>query len=93
MLCDSELSKASITGTNTTTKTNSSTCERPFPDRFGGSYHRLTPGKGVVVPKGVMHRPRAPERTVSQVERAGIIPTEIKVAARARCIRQSSRGQ
>ena len=36
----------------------------------------LTPGKGVVVPKGVMHRPRAPERTVIlMVERAGIIPT------------------
>src|SRR5688572_21914980 len=24
----------------------------------------LAPGKGVVIPKGVMHRPRAPERTV-----------------------------
>ena len=36
----------------------------------------LTPGKGVVVPKGRMHRPRAPERTVIlMVERAGIIPT------------------
>lgn len=36
----------------------------------------LTAGKGVVVPKGVMHRPRAPERTVIlMVERAGIIPT------------------
>ena len=36
----------------------------------------LTPGKGVVIPKGVMHRPRAPERTVMlMVERAGIIPT------------------
>jgi mannose-6-phosphate isomerase-like protein (cupin superfamily) len=36
----------------------------------------LRPGKGVVVPKGVMHRPRAPERTVIlMVERAGIIPT------------------
>jgi mannose-6-phosphate isomerase-like protein (cupin superfamily) len=36
----------------------------------------LTPGKGVVIPKGVMHRPRAPERTVIlMVERAGIIPT------------------
>jgi mannose-6-phosphate isomerase-like protein (cupin superfamily) len=31
----------------------------------------LTPGKGVVIPKGVMHRPRAPERTVILlVERA-----------------------
>jgi Cupin domain len=36
----------------------------------------LTPGKGVVVPKGMMHRPRAPERTVIlMVERAGIVPT------------------
>lgn len=36
----------------------------------------LTPGKGVVIPKGVMHRPRAPERTVIlMVERAGIVPT------------------
>lgn len=36
----------------------------------------LTPGKGVVIPKGVMHHPRAPERTVIlMVERAGIVPT------------------
>ena len=36
----------------------------------------LTAGKAFVVPKGVMHRPRAPERTVIlMVERAGIIPT------------------
>jgi mannose-6-phosphate isomerase-like protein (cupin superfamily) len=36
----------------------------------------LTPGKGVVIPKGIMHRPRAPERTVIlMVERAGIVPT------------------
>ena len=36
----------------------------------------LTPGKGVVIPKGAMHRPRAPERTVIlMVERAGIVPT------------------
>jgi mannose-6-phosphate isomerase-like protein (cupin superfamily) len=36
----------------------------------------LMPGKGVVIPKGVMHRPRAPEKTVIlMVERAGIIPT------------------
>ena len=36
----------------------------------------LTPGKGVVIPKGVMHRPRAPQRTVIlMVERAGIVPT------------------
>jgi mannose-6-phosphate isomerase-like protein (cupin superfamily) len=36
----------------------------------------LSPGKAVVIPKGVMHRPRAPERTVVlMVERAGIVPT------------------
>ncbi|MGH9941163.1 MAG: cupin domain-containing protein [Pyrinomonadaceae bacterium] len=36
----------------------------------------LSPGQGVVVPKGVMHRPRAPERTVIlMVEGAGIVPT------------------
>jgi len=38
----------------------------------------LTPGKGFVVPKGVKHRPRAPERTVIlMVERAGIVPTGV----------------
>jgi mannose-6-phosphate isomerase-like protein (cupin superfamily) len=36
----------------------------------------LMPGKGVVIPKGTLHRPRAPERTVIlMVERAGIVPT------------------
>lgn len=36
----------------------------------------LTPGQGFVVPKGVMHRPRAPQRTVIlMVEGAGIAPT------------------
>lgn len=36
----------------------------------------LTPGKAVVVPKGIRHRPRAPEHTVIlMVERAGIVPT------------------
>lgn len=36
----------------------------------------LKPGKAVVIPKKVMHRPRAPERTVIlMVERAGIVPT------------------
>ena len=36
----------------------------------------LTPGLGFVVPKGIMHRTRAPERTVMlMVENAGIIPT------------------
>jgi mannose-6-phosphate isomerase-like protein (cupin superfamily) len=36
----------------------------------------LNPQEGFVVPKGVMHRPRAPERTVIlMVETAGIVPT------------------
>src|SRR5438445_5358007 len=36
----------------------------------------LPPRRGFVVPKGVMHRTRAPERTVIlMVENAGIIPT------------------
>lgn len=36
----------------------------------------LSPGQGFVVPKGVMHRPRAPQRTVIlMVEGAGIVPT------------------
>jgi mannose-6-phosphate isomerase-like protein (cupin superfamily) len=36
----------------------------------------LGPRQGVVVPKGVRHRPRAPERTVIlMVEGAGIVPT------------------
>lgn len=41
-----------------------------------GGTAELSPGQGFVVPKGVMHRPRAPERTVIlMVEGAGIIPT------------------
>lgn len=36
----------------------------------------LGPGQGFVVPKGVVHRPRAPERTVIlMVEGTGIVPT------------------
>lgn len=36
----------------------------------------LSAGQGFVVPKGVRHRPRAPEKTVIlMVENAGIIPT------------------
>jgi uncharacterized protein YjlB len=36
----------------------------------------LTPGQGIVIPKGVMHRPRSPERSVIlMVEGAGIVPT------------------
>jgi mannose-6-phosphate isomerase-like protein (cupin superfamily) len=36
----------------------------------------LEPGHGFVVPRGVRHRPRAPERSVIlMVETAGIVPT------------------
>ncbi len=36
----------------------------------------LQPGQGFVVPKGVIHRTRAPERAVIlMVESAGIVPT------------------
>jgi mannose-6-phosphate isomerase-like protein (cupin superfamily) len=36
----------------------------------------LSPRQGVVIPKGVMHRPRAPERTVMlMVETKSIMPT------------------
>jgi len=36
----------------------------------------LAPRQGFTVPKGVMHRPRAPERTVIlMVEGAGVVPT------------------
>jgi mannose-6-phosphate isomerase-like protein (cupin superfamily) len=41
-----------------------------------GSTIDLGPGQGTVIPRGVKHRPRAPERTVIlMVEGAGIIPT------------------
>ncbi|HJW22001.1 MAG TPA: cupin domain-containing protein [Candidatus Limnocylindrales bacterium] len=37
---------------------------------------RLEPGQGIVVPRGVRHRPRAAERTVVvMIEGAGIVPT------------------
>ena len=37
---------------------------------------RLAPRQGVVIPKGVLHRPRAPQRTVMlMVETSGIVPT------------------
>jgi mannose-6-phosphate isomerase-like protein (cupin superfamily) len=36
----------------------------------------LTPRQGLAVPKGVMHRTRAPERTVVlMIEGAGVVPT------------------
>ena len=41
-----------------------------------GRTAELAPGEGFVVPKGVLHRPRAPEKTVIlMVEGAGIVPT------------------
>jgi mannose-6-phosphate isomerase-like protein (cupin superfamily) len=41
-----------------------------------GTSVTLDPQQGFVVPKGVLHRPRAPERTVIlMVETAGIVPT------------------
>src|SRR6266853_1175166 len=45
-------------------------------DLEGGRTVDLRPRQGFVVPKGVMHRPRAPEKTVIlMVEGAGIVPT------------------
>lgn len=36
----------------------------------------LGPRQGIVIPKGAMHRPRAPQRTVMlMVETGGIVPT------------------
>lgn len=41
-----------------------------------GRTMELSPRQGTVVPKGVLHRTRAPQRTVIlMVENAGIIPT------------------
>ena len=41
-----------------------------------GRIVELAPRQGFVVPKGVMHRTRAPQRTVIlMVENAGIVPT------------------
>lgn len=43
----------------------------------------LRPGQGFVVPRTVVHRTRAPQRTiVLMVENAGIIPTGIEVQGR-----------
>lgn len=45
-------------------------------DGEGGRTVALKPRQGFVVPRGVMHRPRAPERTVIlMVEGEGIVPT------------------
>ena len=43
---------------------------------FEGSTMELAPRQGFVVPKGIVHRTRAPQRTVIlMVENSGIIPT------------------
>jgi mannose-6-phosphate isomerase-like protein (cupin superfamily) len=48
----------------------------PSVDDTPGRVIELTPRQGFVVPKGVVHRTRAPERSVIlMVENAGIIPT------------------
>jgi mannose-6-phosphate isomerase-like protein (cupin superfamily) len=47
-----------------------------FVDLEDGRIFDLKPGQGVAVPKGVVHRTRAPHRTVIlMVENKGIIPT------------------
>lgn len=43
---------------------------------LGGRTVELQPGQGMVVPRTVVHRTRAPQRTVIlMVENAGIVPT------------------
>ena len=43
---------------------------------IGDSHHTLQPGQGFVVPRGIEHRTRAPERTVIlMVEGSGVKPT------------------
>src|SRR5438045_3956299 len=50
--------------------------EGQFLIELEGRTMELSPGQGFVVPKGIMHRPRASERTVIlMVEGAGIMPT------------------
>jgi mannose-6-phosphate isomerase-like protein (cupin superfamily) len=47
-----------------------------FADGVQGRTVELAPRQGFVVPKGVVHRTRAPERSVIlMVENAGIVPT------------------
>jgi len=48
----------------------------PSPDGTPGRVEALNPREGFVVPKGVRHRTRAPERTVIlMVETASVVPT------------------
>ena len=52
------------------------TVEGRFLVDLEGRTMELKPGEGIVVPKGVVHRTRAPERCVIlMVENAGIVPT------------------
>ncbi len=52
------------------------TVEGRFLIDLEGRTVELAPGQGFVVPKGVVHRTRAPERAVIlMVEGAGIVPT------------------
>jgi mannose-6-phosphate isomerase-like protein (cupin superfamily) len=45
-------------------------------DGVQGKTIELAPGQGFVVPRGIVHRTRAPKRTIIlMVENAGIIPT------------------
>jgi mannose-6-phosphate isomerase-like protein (cupin superfamily) len=48
----------------------------PPASRAAGRTVELAPRQGFVVPKGVVHRTRAPERTlILMVEGAGVVPT------------------
>ena len=48
----------------------------PKPDQAPGRVITLDPRQGFVVPKGIVHRTRAPQRTVIlMVENAAIVPT------------------
>jgi mannose-6-phosphate isomerase-like protein (cupin superfamily) len=50
--------------------------EGRFVIELEGQTVELTPRQGFTIPKGVMHRTRAPERTVIlMIEGAGVIPT------------------
>jgi len=50
--------------------------QESFADGVPGRTVELAPGQGFVVPKTVVHRTRAPQRTIIlMVENAGIIPT------------------
>ena len=63
-------------GTITTTRTSSYVVEGRFCIDLEGRTVELAPQQGFTVPKGVVHRTRAPERTVVlMVEAKGVVPT------------------